>query len=77
MSGCSFKLKDPADYFNPNIGTIGHLLVATDPIVQMPQSMVKLSSNPWPDITDRLLKRKNYQHVVQIECCLCNHLNAL
>jgi putative alpha-1,2-mannosidase len=52
------KKKTPLDYVNPNIGGIGHLLVATDPIVQLPQGSVKLSSNPWPEIYDRYLADK-------------------
>src|ERR1035437_5388668 len=50
--------KTPVDYVNPNIGGIGHLLVATDPIVQVPEGLVKLSSNPWPEIYDRYLADK-------------------
>ena len=53
--GGKSKLKDPIDYINPNIGTIGHLLVSTDPVVQLPQGLVKLSANPWPEIVDRYL----------------------
>jgi putative alpha-1,2-mannosidase len=52
------KEKTPLDYVNPHIGGIGHLLVATDPIVQLPQGFVKLSSNPWPEIYDRYLTDK-------------------
>lgn len=52
------KVKEPIDYVNPNIGGIGHLLVATDPIVQLPEGLVKLSSNPWPEIYDRYLADK-------------------
>ena len=37
------KKKTPLDYVNPNIGGIGHLLVATDPVVQLPQGSVRLS----------------------------------
>jgi putative alpha-1,2-mannosidase len=50
--------KEPIDYINPNIGGIGHLLVATDPIVQLPDGLIKLSSNPWPEIYDRYLADK-------------------
>lgn len=52
------NLKEPIDYVNPQIGTIGHLLTATAPIVQMPFGMVKLTSNPWPEVTDRYLADK-------------------
>ncbi|MBI5010662.1 MAG: glycoside hydrolase family 92 protein [Bacteroidia bacterium] len=52
------KLKEPLDYVNPNIGGIGHLLVATDPVVHLPDGAVRLSSNPWPEIYDRYLADK-------------------
>ena len=52
------KVKEPIDYVNPNIGGIGHLLVSTDPIVQLPEGLVKLSANPWPEIVDRYLADK-------------------
>ena len=52
------KKKTPLEYVNPNIGGIGHLLVATDPIVQLPQGLVKIASNPWPEIYDRYLTDK-------------------
>jgi putative alpha-1,2-mannosidase len=52
------KKKTPLDYVNPNIGGIGHLLVATDPAVQLPQGSVRLCSNPWPEIYDRYLADK-------------------
>lgn len=54
------KLKEPLDYVNPNIGGIGHLLVATDPVVQLPDGLIRLSSNPWPEIYDRYLADKVY-----------------
>jgi putative alpha-1,2-mannosidase len=52
------KKKAPLDYVNPHIGGIGHLLVATDPVVQLPQGLVKVCSNPWPEIYDRYLTDK-------------------
>jgi putative alpha-1,2-mannosidase len=52
------KVKEQIDYINPNIGGIGYLLVSTDPIVQLPQGLIKLSSNPWPEIVDRYLADK-------------------
>ena len=50
--------KSPVDYVNPNIGGVGYLLVATDPIVHLPQGSIQLSSNPWPEIYDRYLADK-------------------
>jgi putative alpha-1,2-mannosidase len=52
------QTKTPLEYVNPNIGGIGHLLVATDPTVQLPQGSVRLASNPWPEIYDRYLADK-------------------
>jgi len=52
------KKKTPLDYVNPNIGGIGHLLVATDPSVELPGGTVRLCSNPWPEIYDRYLADK-------------------
>lgn len=46
---------EPVDDVNPNIGGIGHLLVATAPIVQAPHGMVELAPNPYPETADRYL----------------------
>lgn len=59
--------KTPLDYVNPNIGGIGHLLVATDPMVQLPGGMVKLCSNPWPEIYDRYLADKVFSFSLRDE----------
>ena len=45
----------PVDYVNPNIGTIGHLLVATASMVQLPHGMVQIGQNPYPPLADRYL----------------------
>jgi putative alpha-1,2-mannosidase len=58
VDAVKLKVKEPLDYVNPNIGGIGHLLVATDPIVQLPEGSIKLASNPWPEIHDRYLVDK-------------------
>ena len=47
--------KEPVDYVNPNIGTIGHLLVATASMVQLPHGMVQVGQNPYPELADRYL----------------------
>jgi len=47
--------KSPVDCVDPNIGGIGHLLVATDPVVRLPQGNIQVASNPWPEIYDRYL----------------------
>jgi len=49
---------DPVDEVNPNLGGIGHLLVATAPIVQLPHGMVELAANPFPETADRYLADK-------------------
>jgi len=49
------KIKEPVDYVNPNIGTIGHLLVATASMVQLPHGMVQVGQNPYPELADRYL----------------------
>jgi len=54
----SAEKKTPVDYVDPNIGGIGHLLVATDPVVRLPQGGIQLASNPWPEIYDRYLSHK-------------------
>jgi putative alpha-1,2-mannosidase len=50
--------KSLVDYVNPNIGGIGHLLVATDPVVRLPQGNIQLASNPWPEIYDRYISHQ-------------------
>ncbi len=35
--------KSPVDYVNPYIGNISHMLVATSPVVHLPNSMVRMS----------------------------------
>jgi len=49
------KGKEPVDYVNPNIGSIGHLLVATASMVQLPHGMVQIGQNPYPELADRYL----------------------
>ena len=57
-AGAQSKMKTPLDYVNPNIGGVGYLLVATDPVVMLPQGSIRLCSNPWPEIYDRYLADK-------------------
>jgi predicted alpha-1,2-mannosidase len=47
--------KEPVDYVNPNIGTIGHLLTATTPFVQYPHGMARIAPTTTPGIQDRYL----------------------
>ena len=42
--------QDPVDYVNPNIWTIGHLLKATTPDVQLPRGMIRLIPTTTPGI---------------------------
>jgi predicted alpha-1,2-mannosidase len=52
--------KDPVDYVNPNIGTIGHLLTSTTPDVQLPRGMIRLIPTTTPGIRDVYLADKIY-----------------
>lgn len=52
--------KDPVDYVNPNIGTIGHLLTATSPTVMLPHGMAQVAPITTPGIMDRYLADKIY-----------------
>ncbi len=49
------RRKEPVDYVNPNIGTIGHLLTATVPFVQYPHGMARVAPVTTPGFTDRYL----------------------
>jgi len=53
-------MKDFVQYVNPNIGTIGHLLQATSPTVNLPHGMMQVSPVFTPGITDRYLADKIY-----------------
>jgi len=52
--------QEPVDYVNPNIGTIGHLLTATTPDVQLPHGMIRLIPTTTPGIRDVYLADKIY-----------------
>jgi predicted alpha-1,2-mannosidase len=52
--------KDPVDYVDPNIGTIGQLLTSTMPYVQVPHGMARLAPITTPRIMDRYLADKIY-----------------
>ncbi|MBO7746972.1 GH92 family glycosyl hydrolase [Paenibacillus sp. MWE-103] len=43
------------DYVNPMIGTIGHLLTSTAPVVSLPHGMMKLAPITTPGIADKYL----------------------
>ncbi len=49
------RTKDPVEYVNPNIGTIGHLLTATVPYVQYPHGMARIAPVTTPGFGDRYL----------------------
>ncbi len=51
---------EPVDFVNPNIGTIGHLLRATTPTVQLPHGMARVAPVTSPRIRDRYLADKIY-----------------
>ena len=52
--------KDPVDFVNPYIGSIGHLLTATTPDVQLPRGMIRLIPATTPGIRDIYLADKIY-----------------
>jgi len=52
--------KSPVDYVSPNIGSIGQLLSATAPFVQVPYGMARLVPVTTPGIQDRYLADKIY-----------------
>jgi predicted alpha-1,2-mannosidase len=49
------RVKEPVDFVNPNIGTIGHLLTATTPYVQYPHGMARVAPVTTPGTQDRYL----------------------
>lgn len=48
-------MKAAVDVVNPNIGSVGHLLTATEPVVSLPHGMMKLVPVTTPGFTDRYL----------------------
>jgi predicted alpha-1,2-mannosidase len=52
--------RSPVDYVSPNIGSIGQLLSATMPFVQVPYGMARLVPVTTPGIQDRYLADKIY-----------------
>jgi putative alpha-1,2-mannosidase len=60
INGCESFSKEPVDYVDPTIGSIGHLLRSTSPIVQLPHSRVTLTPFTTPGIRDRYLADKIY-----------------
>jgi predicted alpha-1,2-mannosidase len=54
----------PVDYVNPYIGSIGHLLTATTPDVQMPRGMIRVIPRTTPGIRDTYLADKIYSFSV-------------
>jgi putative alpha-1,2-mannosidase len=66
LIGCESSTKEPVDYVNPYIGSIGHLLRSTSPVVQLPHSRVRLTPHTTPGIRDRYLADKIYGFPVGI-----------
>ena len=62
LSAQTARVKQPVDYVNPNIGTIGHLLTATTPYVQYPHGMARVAPvttpGTQPGTQDRYLADK-------------------
>ena len=62
FSGCgkfTERHREPVGYVDPYIGSIGHLLTATTPDVQLPRGMVRLLPLTTPGIRDTYLAGKN------------------
>jgi predicted alpha-1,2-mannosidase len=59
-SSTLFAQKQPVDYVDPNIGSIGILLTATMPYVQWPHGMARIAPVTTPGINDRYLADKIY-----------------
>ena len=55
---------DPVDCVNPMIGSIGHLLTATTPDVQLPRGMIRLYPRTTPGIRDNYLADKIYGYTL-------------
>jgi len=58
--GAAQPPREPVDYVDPWIGSIGHLLTATEPVVQLPHGMMRLAPLTTPSIRDRYLADKIY-----------------
>lgn len=56
--------QDPVDYVDPYIGSVGHLLTATTPDVQMPRGMIRVIPRTTPGIRDIYLADKIYSFSV-------------
>ena len=46
LTSCSQKSSDPVDFVNPNIGGISPLLETTVPLVNLPNSMMRINRLP-------------------------------
>ena len=57
---------DPVDYVDPNIGGAGHILQPTVPVVQLPNSMVRLAPLRTPEVLDKYLAPKIYEFPLNI-----------
>ncbi|MGN1345653.1 MAG: hypothetical protein ACI4V1_02635, partial [Eubacteriales bacterium] len=52
------KAKTPAEYVNPYIGTVGHLLTATRPVAMLPHGTAQIFPNVTPNLTDYYFAEK-------------------
>lgn len=59
-TGNAQQKREPVDYVDPNIGSIGQMLTATAPTVKLPFGMASTSPIFTPGITDRYLADKIY-----------------
>lgn len=52
------KQRTPAEYVNPYIGTVGHLLTATRPVTALPHSAVQIFPTAAPNMNDYYFAEK-------------------
>ena len=58
--------KDLVRYVDPNIGGVGALLQPTVPVVQLPNSMIRLAPRRTPNVLDKYLAPKIYEFPMSI-----------
>jgi len=60
VSSSALQAKEPVEYVDPYIGSVGHLLRATRPFVQLPYCMIQTAPIMTPGVKDTYLTDKIY-----------------
>lgn len=60
------QIQELVEYVDPNIGGVGHLLQPTVPIVNLPNSMIRLAPLRTPGVLDKYLAPKIYEFPLSI-----------